>query len=158
LVEWKKSLFEERYLPHLRPTHGARQLVQRLVADGITVVIATSAGPDEMRALLEQAGVVDLIHDATSSGDVESSKPDPDVVGAALRKGRLRPDEAIMIGDTPYDIEAAARLDLPTITLRCGGWWDDHSLRDAIAIYDDPADLMVHYDETPFGRVPETRA
>jgi HAD superfamily hydrolase (TIGR01509 family) len=158
LVEWKKALFEERYLPDLRPTHGARQLVQRMVADGVTVVIATSAGPDEMRALLEQAGVVDLIHDATSSGDVESSKPDPDVVGAALRKGRLRPDEAIMIGDTPYDIEAAARLDIPTIALRCGGWWDDHSLQDAIAIYDDPADLMVHYEETPLGRVPETRA
>jgi HAD superfamily hydrolase (TIGR01509 family) len=152
LVETKKSIFEQRYLPHLRPTPGARQLLERIVADGLTVVIATSAGPDEMRALLERAGVADLIHDATSSGDVENSKPDPDVVGAALRKGRLRPDEALMIGDTPYDIEAAANVDVLTIALRCGGWWDDHALRGAIAIYDDPADLLAHHDESPLAR------
>jgi phosphoglycolate phosphatase-like HAD superfamily hydrolase len=152
LVERKKEVFEQKYLPHLRPTRGARRLLERMVADGLTLIIATSAGPDEMRALLEQAGVADLIHDATSSGDVESSKPDPDVIGGALRKGRLRPDQAVMIGDTPYDIEAAAKLDVPTIALRCGGWWDDDALRGATAIYDDPADLLEHYDESALGQ------
>jgi phosphoglycolate phosphatase-like HAD superfamily hydrolase len=104
-----------------------------------------------MQALLERAGVADLIHDATSSGDVEDSKPDPDVVGAALRKGRLRAGEAVMIGDTPYDIEAATTLDVPTIAFRCGGWWTDDALHDASAIYDDPADLLAHYDDSPLG-------
>jgi phosphoglycolate phosphatase-like HAD superfamily hydrolase len=123
-----------------------------MVAEGLTLVIATSAGSDEMRALLERAGVADLIEDATSSRDVESSKPDPDVVGAALRKGRLRADEVVMIGDTPYDIEAATRLDVPTVALRCGGWWDDYALSGAVAIYDDPADLLAHYHESPLGQ------
>jgi phosphoglycolate phosphatase-like HAD superfamily hydrolase len=148
LVERKKAVFNDKYLPHLRPTHGARDLVERIVADGLTVVIATSAGPDEMRALLERAGVLDLVDDATSSGDVESSKPDPDVIGAALRKRRLRADEAVMIGDTPYDIAAAAKLAVSTIALRCGGWWDDRSLAGAVALYEDPADLLSHYDES----------
>lgn len=152
LIERKKAVFEERYLPHLRATHGARPLLERMVADGLTVVIATSAGSDEMRALLQRAGVADLIDDATSSGDVESSKPDPDVIGAALRKGRLRADEALMVGDTPYDIESAGKLDVPTIALRCGGWWDDYSLSGAVAIYEDPADLLEHYDESPLGQ------
>jgi HAD superfamily hydrolase (TIGR01549 family) len=145
LVEWKRAVFEEKYLPHLRPTHAARELLERMLAEGLVIVIATSAGEDEMRALLEQAGVADLIHDATSSGDVESSKPDPDVVGAALRKGGLHADEAMMIGDTPYDIAAAGKLGVPTIALRCGGWWGDDALSGALAIYDDPADLLAHW-------------
>jgi HAD superfamily hydrolase (TIGR01509 family) len=152
LVDRKKAVFEERYLSHLRPTHGARRLVERIVSEGLTVVIATSAGSDEMGALLERAGVTDLIDDATSSGDVESSKPDPDVIGAALRKGDLRPDEAVMIGDTPYDIAAAVTLGVQTIALRCGGWWDDASLSGAVALYDDPADLLADYDESPLGQ------
>jgi phosphoglycolate phosphatase-like HAD superfamily hydrolase len=151
LIEGKKALFEERYLPHLRATRGARELVEHILAEGLKLVIATSAGDDEMRGLLERAGVADLIETATSAGDVERSKPDPDVIGAALRKGRLRADEALMIGDTPYDIASAGKLDVPTIALRCGGWWDDDSLSGAVAIYDDPADLLAHYDESPLG-------
>ena len=149
LTERKKALFEQKYLPHLLPTRGARPLLEHMVGEGLALVIATSAGDDEMRALLDRAGVADLIDDATSSGDVERSKPDPDVIGAALRKGRLRADEAVMIGDTPYDIAAAVKAGVPTIALRCGGWWDDLALGGAVAIYNDPADLLAHYDESP---------
>jgi HAD superfamily hydrolase (TIGR01509 family) len=149
LTDRKKSVFNEKYLPRLRPTRGARELLEQMVARGLTLVIATSAGGDEMRMLLERAGVADLIDDATSSGDVESSKPDPDVVGAALKKGKLRADQAVMIGDTPYDIAAAAKAGVPTIALRCGGWWDDLSLGGAVAIYADPAELLAQYDESP---------
>ncbi len=71
-----------------------------------------------------------------------------------------------MLGDTPYDIEAAARAGVPTIALRCGGWWDDQALGGAVAIYNDPADLLSQYDESPLavargtqgeGRPPDTR-
>jgi HAD superfamily hydrolase (TIGR01509 family) len=153
LTKRKKAVFEEKYLPHLQPTRGARQLLEHMIAEGLTLVIATSASDDEMRALLDRAGVADLIDDATSSGDVESSKPDPDVIGAALEKGRLRPDEAVMVGDTPYDIAAAVKAGVPTIALRCGGWWDDLALGGAVAIYDDPADLLAHYDDSPLSSV-----
>ncbi|MFN2563555.1 MAG: HAD family hydrolase [Gemmatimonadaceae bacterium] len=149
LTERKKAVFEQKYVPRLQPTPGARRLLERLLAEGLTLVIATSAGDDELRLLLDRAGVADLIHESTSSGDVESSKPDPDVVGAALEKSRLGADEAVMIGDTPYDIAAAAKAGLPTIALRCGGWWDDLALGGAVAIYNDPADLLVQYDDSP---------
>ena len=153
LSQRKKTLFEQKYLPDLKATRGARQLLEQMLAEGLVLVIATSAGEDEMRGLLRQAGVDDLIHGATSSGDVETSKPDPDVIGAALRKGRLSADEAVMIGDTPYDIAAAAKAGVPTIALRCGGWWDDLALGGAVAIYSDPADLRTHYEESPLSDV-----
>ena len=145
IVERKKGIFEERYLPKLKPTDGARALLERLLADGLTLVVATSAGGDEMKGLLKQAGIEDLIHDATSSGDVDNSKPDPDVIGAATKKSKLKPRELLMLGDTPYDIEAARKAGIRTIALRCGGWWNDDAFADAIAIYEDPADLLAHW-------------
>ncbi|HJU67897.1 MAG TPA: HAD family hydrolase [Gemmatimonadaceae bacterium] len=145
IVERKKGIFEERYLPQLKPTNGARALLKRLLADGLRLVVATSAGGDEMKGLLKQARIDDLIHDATSSGDVDNSKPDPDVIGAATKKSKLKPRELLMVGDTPYDIEAAAKAGIRTIALRCGGWWDDDALGEAMAVYEDPADLLAHW-------------
>jgi HAD superfamily hydrolase (TIGR01549 family) len=145
ITERKKGIFEERYLAQLEPTLGTHALLERLLADGLKLVVATSAGGDEMKALLRQAGIQNLIHDATSSGDVESSKPDPDVIGAAIKKSKLKPDELVMLGDTPYDVEAARKAGVATIALRCGGWWDDDALDGAIAIFDDPADLLAHW-------------
>jgi HAD superfamily hydrolase (TIGR01509 family) len=153
LSQRKKAVFEQKYLPHLRPTPGARQLLEHMLREGLTLVIATSAGGDELRGLLERSGVADLIHDATSTGDVDSSKPDPDVIGAALRRGGLTANEVVMLGDTPYDIAAAAKIGVPTIALRCGGWWDDLALGGAVAIYNDPADLLAQYDESPLSDV-----
>jgi HAD superfamily hydrolase (TIGR01509 family) len=149
IVERKKGIFEERYLSQLKPTPGARALLKRLLADGLRLVVATSAGGDEMKGLLEQAGVGDLIHDATSSGDVDNSKPDPDVIGAATKKSKLKPRELLMLGDTPYDIEAAAKAGIRTIALRCGGWWDDDALGESMAIYEDPSDLLAHWPVVP---------
>ena len=149
IVERKKGIFEERYLSDLKPTPGARALLERLVAEGLALVVATSAGGDEMKGLLEQAGIADLIHEATSSGDVDNSKPDPDVIGAAIKKSKLKAGQLVMLGDTPYDIEAAGKAGLRTIAVRCGGWWDDDALEGAMAIYDDPADLLAHWPILP---------
>jgi HAD superfamily hydrolase (TIGR01509 family) len=145
IAERKNGLFEELYLPKLKPTRGAHALIERMIADGLTLVIATSAGEEEMRGLLRQAGIDELIDAATSSADVERSKPDPDVIGAAVKKSQLKPDELVMLGDTPYDIEAGAKAGVATIVLRCGGWWDDDALEGAMAIFDDPADLLAHW-------------
>lgn len=161
LVEAKKERFSTHYLPHLRPTRGARQLVERLLNAGLTVVVATSAGSDELAGLLKQAGLDDLLTEATTSSDAENSKPDPDILHAALRKGALAPGETVMVGDTPYDIEAATRAGVACIALRSGGWSDD-ALRDAMQIHDDPADLLAHLDTLPLaaslngGRAPSS--
>jgi phosphoglycolate phosphatase-like HAD superfamily hydrolase len=115
-------------------------------------VVATSAGADELALLLRQAQVDDLIEQATTSDEAGRSKPDPDIVCAALAKGGLRPEAAIMLGDTPYDIEAAARAGVASIAFRCGGWWDDRALAGALAIYDDPAALLADFDRSPLVR------
>jgi phosphoglycolate phosphatase-like HAD superfamily hydrolase len=100
------------------------------------------------------AGIYDLIERTTSASDAESSKPDPDIVHAALKKGKLEPQAALMLGDTPYDIEAAGRAGVPAIALRCGGWWDDAALKGAIGIYDDPAALRAGIDRSPLVCIP----
>ena len=141
LSDERKKLFLTAYLPKLKPTRGARPLMERLHADGLRVVIATSASGDELEKLLRQAGVDDLVPHATTSDDGDS-KPDPDIVKAALGKAKVAAGEAVMVGDTPYDIEAAARSGVAAIALRCGGWWDDAALGGAAAICDDPAQLL----------------
>ncbi|HEV2130175.1 MAG TPA: HAD family hydrolase [Longimicrobiaceae bacterium] len=151
ITERKKEIFHERYLPTLKPTPGARRLLHRLRDDAVKLVVATSAKKDEMKGLLEQAEIGDLIQDATSASDAEESKPDPDIVEAALEQAGFPADQIVMIGDTPYDVEAATRAGVRIIGVRSGGWGDE-DLEGAIAVYEDPADLLEHYDESPLGR------
>jgi HAD superfamily hydrolase (TIGR01509 family) len=146
----KKELFAERYLPTLQPTPGARELLERLRDEGVKLVVATSAKKDEMQDILEQAGVADLIQEATSASDAEESKPDPDIVEAALEQAGAPAEEVVMLGDTPYDVEAATRAGVRIIGVRTGGWGED-DLRGAVAVYDHPADLLARYDESPLG-------
>jgi HAD superfamily hydrolase (TIGR01509 family) len=140
----KKAIFET-LLPGLQPTLGARALLEYLRDRGVTVVIATSADDREMSALLQRAGVSDLVPARTSKDDAQESKPDPDIVQAALAKAHARPESSVMVGDTPYDIEAAARSGIGAIALRCGGYWTDHSLRGAREIFDDPEALLAFW-------------
>ncbi|WP_337177308.1 HAD family hydrolase [Paludisphaera sp.] len=147
----RARLFLEEFVPGLKGIEGARGLVERMKADGLKVVAASSAKRDELEKLLKIAGVEGMIEEATSSDDAEESKPDPHIVTAALEKAGLAPDRAVMIGDTPYDVEAAGRAGVAVIAVRSGGW-DDEGLKGAIAVYDDVADLLANYDESPLGR------
>ena len=151
LASRRMDRFQRHYLPSLCATPGARELVAQMRADDLRLVIATSAREKELNALLEQAGLSALIRRRTTSDDAEESKPDPDIVHAALARGELDPDATIMLGDTPYDIEAAERAGVRTVALRCGGWWADDALSGAVAIYDDPAELVREYPQSPLG-------
>jgi HAD superfamily hydrolase (TIGR01509 family) len=141
------ELFKER-LPGLHPFPGVRPLLERMKEEGLALLVATSAEPDEVKALLEVAGALDLVQGAADAGDADSSKPDPDIVHAALGRLKLRPEEAVLLGDTPYDVEAARRAGVATIALRSGGF-PDEELRGAIALYDDAADLLARYGSSP---------
>lgn len=151
ISEFRGEHFRKNHLPGIRSFPRTRELVQRLSDDGITIVVATSAAKDELKGLLRIAGVEDLIEAKATASDARHSKPDPDIVEAALERAGLIPGETMMLGDTPYDIEAAGKAGVPVIALRCGGW-SDAELAGAVAIYDDPADLLAHYDESPVGR------
>ena len=150
LGERRKQIFKERYLPHLEPFPGARQLLEKLRARGLTLVVATSAQEDELGGLLDQAGVADMFAETTSSSDASNSKPDPDIIQAALaRAGGTAPADALMVGDTPYDVEAAARAGVGTVAVRSGGW-DAAALRGAVAVFADVAEILARYDASPF--------
>lgn len=151
IKERRGEIFREQYLPTLKAFPGARELLQRFRDDGHTLVVATSASKDDMDALLEQAGIQDLIEEKASSSDAEESKPDPDIVQAALKSAGAEPGDAVMLGDTPYDVEASGRAGVRCVALRCGGW-GDADLGDAVAVYDDPADLLARYAGSPFAR------
>lgn len=152
ILKERRDVFLHRHLCHLRPTPGARALVERLISENFKVVVATAAGKEELHALLRQAGVDDLIELSTTADDVQQSKPDPEVVIAAVKKAGVALIDATMIGDTPYDIEAARAAGTCVIALRCGGGWNDAALSHADAIYQDPADLLLQWDGSPIGR------
>jgi HAD superfamily hydrolase (TIGR01509 family) len=144
----RAEILKERYLPTMRAFPQADELLRRMRSDGLKLAVASSAQPDELKALLGKVGASDLIEEETSSKDAQSSKPDPDIMQVTLQRIGLPADEVVMLGDTPYDIEAARKVGVGTIALRCGGW-NDNDLAGAIAIYNDPADLLAHYDSSP---------
>ena len=145
------EIFTAEWLPRLRPFRDVERLVTALNDRGFSIVAASSAKKTELRALLEIAGVAAMLEGATSSDDAEESKPDPDIIEAALKQAHAEPGEAVMVGDTPYDVEAATRAGVATIAFRCGGWHDE-DLTGAIAIYDGALDLFARLDDSPIGR------
>jgi HAD superfamily hydrolase (TIGR01509 family) len=151
LIERRKEIFLKEYLPVIRPFPKARELLERLRDDGARLVVATSASDDELRALLAALGAEWLIDEKTSSSDAKRSKPDPDIVRVAVDKAGVSPERCAMLGDTPYDVEAASRSRVRAVALRCGGHGDDE-LRGAAEIHDDPAELLSRYDESLIGR------
>lgn len=149
--EFRGRTFQEKYLPLVRPFPGVRELFERVRSDGKRIALASSGKADEVEHYQKLAGIEELVDCQVTADDVAHSKPKADVFIAALRLlGHLSPDQAIAIGDTPYDIEAAKKIDLATIALLCGGFPED-DLRDAgaIAIFRDPAELLGHYYQSP---------
>jgi HAD superfamily hydrolase (TIGR01509 family) len=141
------ELFAREYVSRLRPFPRARELAEHLKSDGYILIVASSAGEDQLEKLIEVSGIGDLLADTTSADDAERSKPDPDIVQAALSRGALDAADAVMIGDTPYDVEASLRAGVVVIGVRSGGW-DDSDLQGAAAIYDDVAELLREYDRS----------
>ena len=148
IAEDRGEMFKSEFLPTIKPLRDAKKLVAAIKELGYTAVAASSAQKDELTPLLEIAGAEALMDAATSSDDAEESKPEPDIVLAALKRAKATAGDAIMIGDTPYDVEAATRAGVKIIGFRSGGW-GDADLQGAIAIYDGPWDLLERLDESP---------
>jgi phosphoglycolate phosphatase-like HAD superfamily hydrolase len=134
------EIFADEYLPKVRPMKGARELLLALKRQNVRCVIATSASNQQVDALLEVAGVADLIDARATADDADESKPAPDIVHAALLASRTRVINAVMLGDTRYDIQAAYAAGLPAISLRCGGS-PEADLSDSSATFDTPLDF-----------------
>jgi HAD superfamily hydrolase (TIGR01549 family) len=151
LAEYRGELFKRDYLPRVRAFPKVRELFERIRQDGKRIALASSAKEDELKAYKKIANIGDLVEEQTSADDADKSKPHPDIFQAALAElGDVAPGEAIVVGDTPYDAEAAGKADLRTIGVLCGGF-PEQELRTAgcIRIYRDPADLLADYDKSP---------
>jgi HAD superfamily hydrolase (TIGR01549 family) len=151
IKDFRADLFRRRYMPQVRAFPGVRELFERIRAVGQRAVLASSGNADEVEQYKEIANIADLIDSDTSSDDAERSKPFPDIFQAALAKLQgLSCDEAVVVGDTPYDAEAARRAQIKSIGVLSGGF-TGQALRDAgcIAIYHGPEDLLHRYDNSP---------
>ncbi|MEH2157053.1 HAD family hydrolase [Nostoc sp.] len=150
IAKLRKELLFDKYIAQITAANGSRKLILKMQKSGLHLVVASSASSQELDIMLKIAQVDDLLTEVTTSDDAEASKPAPDIVEAALKKGQITPDKVVMIGDSPYDIESAGKAGVAVIALRCGGF-SDEQLSGAIAIYNDPEDLLQHYDSSILG-------
>ena len=154
LEEYRGELFKRDYLPRVKGFPAVRELFERVGREGLQIALASSARADELKSYKRIADIEDLTGEETSADDAEKSKPHPDIFEAALsRLEGVSPAEAVVVGDTPYDAEAAGKAGLKTVGLLCGGFPEDY-LRAAgcVRIYRDPADLLANYEESPLAR------
>ena len=133
-------------IDEVEPLEGSRELIADLKERGLTVVLASSSPQDELDRYLELLDARELADCWTTDDDVEATKPEPDLVRAALEKAGT--DDAVMIGDTPWDIEAARQAGVDTVCVITGGF-SEQELRDAGAagVYESVEKLRRHLDD-----------
>lgn len=134
-----------------RPLDGARELLEALRERGLGIVLASSSPEDDVLFFLELLGVRDLVDDYTTDDDVARTKPHPDLVRAALEQAGTR--DAVLVGDSRWDVEAAANANIDTICVLTGGWSEQELLEaGAASVFDSLVTLCDRLDETPLGR------
>lgn len=138
-----------RLIGEVRPMQGARDLIIALKERGHRVVLASSAKEDEVDVYLDLLGAREVVDAWTTSADVESTKPAPDLVHAALDKTGEEPGEAVMVGDTPWDVKAASEAGVETITVITGGFSQPELTEaGAVAVFESVNELLERLDET----------
>lgn len=146
------ELFKSEYMADVNAFPAARELFERIKADGHQIVLGTSATGEELEKYMKMIGIEGLTEGETSADDADKSKPHPDIFQAALAKVKgARPEQALVVGDTPYDAIAAKRGRMNPIGVLCGGF-SEQQLREAgcIAVFPDVAGMLERYDEIPW--------
>lgn len=154
LKQFRKEVFHRDYMPRIVPFARARDLLVRVRQQGMKIALATSSNQEDLATYSEIIGMEDLVDEASSSADAKESKPDPDIFAAACRKIGISiedaPRQAVALGDTPWDAQSAGKLGIPVIGLTCGGWKRDDLLHaGCVAVFQDPADLLLHFNQSP---------
>jgi HAD superfamily hydrolase (TIGR01549 family) len=154
LEEYRGELFKREYLPRVKAFPAVRELFRRVKDEGLRIALASSAKADELKTYKKLADIEDLVEEETSADDAEKSKPHPDIFEAALEQlGDVQPSETVVVGDTPYDAQAAGKAGLKTIGLLSGGF-PEEDLRAAGCdpVYRDAADLLANFDTSPLAK------
>lgn len=150
LVERRGKIYLRKYFPSVKPFPKVKELLRRIRAAGIRVVLASSAEESELKKYVKLAGIGNLIENYTSSEDAQKSKPHPDIFKAALKKlGKVSKGEVVVAGDSPFDAEGAKRAGLRSIGFLSGGFTKRQLRRAGVSeIYRDPADLLKKFDRS----------
>jgi HAD superfamily hydrolase (TIGR01509 family) len=145
----RSDLFKKQYLAQVKPFPGVRDLFQRFLKEGWKIALASSAKGDELQTYKKTAGIDDLLDTETSSDDADKSKPHPDIFLAALEHlGDMRPEDCLIVGDSPYDAEAAAKASIRAIGVLCGGFELDELQKAGYEdIFRDPTDMLQNFDK-----------
>ena len=154
LEKIRGDIYKQRYMKKVEPFPKVRELFSRIKSDGLQIALASSAKGDELEYYKKLINVDDLMEAHTSADDADKSKPHPDIFQAALAKlDDVAPEDAIVVGDTPYDAIASHKAGMPSIGVLCGGF-PEYELRSAgcIEIYRDPADLLAKYKSSVIGK------
>lgn len=146
---------DERWAPlrrRMRPFHAAGDLVRACADRGLRVVWATSGSSEDVEDFRRAVDVDDAIHAVVNSGDVQNSKPAPDIVLAALDAAGVGPDRAVLVGDTVYDVRAAKAAGVPCVAVLAGGiGGDELRQEDPAGIYGNCAELLAALSDSPIG-------
>ncbi|MDP4002629.1 HAD family hydrolase [Methylobacterium sp. NEAU K] len=150
IESYRSDLFKRKYLSEVRPFPAVRPLFERIRVGGLKIALASSGKRAEVERYQEILQIGDLVDVATSSDDADRSKPHPDIFEAAVKKfGGIDKDAMIVVGDTPYDAEAAGKAGLRTIGMLCGGFPEaELSAAGCVKIYRDPQDLLDGFDDS----------
>ena len=146
---FRKQIFHRDYMPRMVAFAQAGDLLRRVRSNGMKIALATSSEKEDLGVYGKLVGMEDVVDEASSSSDAKASKPDPDIFAAALKKVNMQPQQAVALGDTPWDAEAAGKLGIPVIGLTSGGWKKDDLLAaGCVEVWQDPADLLLHFDKS----------
>ena len=154
LEKFRGKLFREEYLPKVKRFPKVRELFQRLLDDGWKLGLASSAKGKDLETYKKIAQIGDLLDAETSSDDAEKSKPHPDIFQAAMeRLGKISPRDCVVVGDSPYDAEAAAKAGIRSVGFLCGGF-AALELQEAgyEMLYGGATDLLAKYENSIFHR------
>jgi HAD superfamily hydrolase (TIGR01509 family) len=136
------------------PFHQVPELIHEVARRGVKVVYCTSGSPEDIQDFRDKIGCDDVIAGVVDSGAVEQSKPAPDIVQAALQEVGVAPEDAVMLGDTVYDVRAAAAAGVACIGMMSGGI-GERELQEAgaVAVYGNPSELLADLDASPVGKL-----
>ena len=148
------SRYYKELAPMLKVLRGGREILERVASMGLQVVLATSAPDDELSILRDVLDRDNLVSEMTSSADVDTAKPQPDIIEVALKRAGVTADRAVFIGDSVWDAEACRRAGVPSIGVLSGGVSrDELTAGGAQVVFEDARELVEHVDDTPIAEI-----
>ena len=137
----------------MKPFPKVRELFEQMKRAGIKISLASSAHQEDLEDYKRIANIEDLVEEDSSADDASRSKPHPDIFEATLKKLGVEPKNALALGDTPYDAEAAGKADIWTVGVTTGGWTKAELLAaGCIEVYTDIAELLENFEDSAFTR------